>query len=441
MATAGTVWEVRPSSGSDGNGGGFDPTVTSPGTDYSQQNSAQITYTDLIIGGTTTQLTSVLNPFTSAHVGNVIQITSGSGFNVGFYIVVSVSGITATMHFSVGSAASTGGHGTLGGALANLTKLFTSSSGTTQASQGNVVYVNGTTTLTSTLNVTKASSGNFERIVIRGYGTTRNDGTNAIITTATNSTSLITCGGQGIEFRNLTLTNTAGTPAAGLIGNGSNVIQVTLRDCILSGFTLGVDGSSAGNFIRFYLIETEIKNCTSHGVNNGDSIIGIGAYIHNNGGDGLHISGNGEMIMINTVSANNTGIGFSDVGSGNFREMTFKQCIAYNNGSDGIKITQGSSTQGIIAVNNIIYNNAGFGINCAGVITPSSAPCTQLVQLNNAFGSNTSGNRNTNFPSDTSDLALTANPFNNAGTGDFSLNSTSGGGPVCSGAGWQSSII
>ena len=35
------VWEVRPGVGSDSNGGGFDPSVASPGTDYSQQNSAQ----------------------------------------------------------------------------------------------------------------------------------------------------------------------------------------------------------------------------------------------------------------------------------------------------------------------------------------------------------------------------------------------------------------
>ena len=44
--SAGVVWEVR-TTGDDTNGGGFDSTVTSPGTDYSQQTAAQITYTDL----------------------------------------------------------------------------------------------------------------------------------------------------------------------------------------------------------------------------------------------------------------------------------------------------------------------------------------------------------------------------------------------------------
>ncbi len=36
-----TVWEVRPTAGSDLNGGFFDPSVTSPGTDYSQQDAFQ----------------------------------------------------------------------------------------------------------------------------------------------------------------------------------------------------------------------------------------------------------------------------------------------------------------------------------------------------------------------------------------------------------------
>src|SRR5204862_226565 len=76
---AALVWEVR-TTGAGTNAGAFDPSVTSPGTDYSQQDAAQITYTDLVIGGTTTQLTSAANPFTSAHVGNTINVTGGTGF-------------------------------------------------------------------------------------------------------------------------------------------------------------------------------------------------------------------------------------------------------------------------------------------------------------------------------------------------------------------------
>jgi hypothetical protein len=85
--SSGVQWDVR-TGGSDSNGGGFDPTVSSPGTDYSQQNSPQVAFTDLVIGATTTHLTSALNPFTSLHVGNLVNIPSGlTGFTAGIYEV------------------------------------------------------------------------------------------------------------------------------------------------------------------------------------------------------------------------------------------------------------------------------------------------------------------------------------------------------------------
>src|SRR5437764_1232595 len=71
-------WEVR-STGNDGNGGAFNPFDTSPGTDFSQQDAAQFSYTDIVIAATTTNGTSVARPFSSVDVGNVINITAGAG--------------------------------------------------------------------------------------------------------------------------------------------------------------------------------------------------------------------------------------------------------------------------------------------------------------------------------------------------------------------------
>src|SRR6516225_9792456 len=119
FATATLVFDVR-TTGSDNNGGGFDSGVASPGTDYSQQDSAQIAYTDLVIGstGNENQLTSAANPFGSTSPGNVINISGGTGFQTGLYRILSVSGSTATMDQGVGTANSTGGTGNLGGAFA-----------------------------------------------------------------------------------------------------------------------------------------------------------------------------------------------------------------------------------------------------------------------------------------------------------------------------------
>src|SRR6185312_6209065 len=152
MSLAATVvWDVR-TTGSDTNGGGFDPGVTSPGTDYSQQNAAQVAFTDLVIGATTTQLTSAANPFTAAHVGNTINIISGKGFTTGRYEVLAVSGGIATMDRSVGTASSSGGTGNLGGGLATIA----AANGAAVAS--NTIYIKkGTYTLAAAVTVTLAT--------------------------------------------------------------------------------------------------------------------------------------------------------------------------------------------------------------------------------------------------------------------------------------------
>ncbi len=116
-----TVFEVH-QAGNDTNGGCF--ITGSSGTDFSQQNAAQVAYTDLVIDPVTnTNITSVGNPFGATDVGNCIRITGGTGFTTGLYYVVSVTTLVATLDRAVGTTSSTGGTGNLGGALATLTQL------------------------------------------------------------------------------------------------------------------------------------------------------------------------------------------------------------------------------------------------------------------------------------------------------------------------------
>lgn len=115
--TAAVEWDVW-TTGSDTNGGGF--AVGSGGTDRSQQAAAFKTYTDLVIDGTTnTDMTSAAQPFTSADIGNIVNITSGTGFTVQRVQIISIpSGVIARVDKSLGTLGSTGGNGKLGGALA-----------------------------------------------------------------------------------------------------------------------------------------------------------------------------------------------------------------------------------------------------------------------------------------------------------------------------------
>src|SRR6185369_13278746 len=57
------------------------PTNVKWGIDYSQQAAAKTSYTDLVIDGTTnTDFTSATTPVKPNILGNIINITSGTGF-------------------------------------------------------------------------------------------------------------------------------------------------------------------------------------------------------------------------------------------------------------------------------------------------------------------------------------------------------------------------
>jgi hypothetical protein len=129
---AGTIWEVR-TTGAATNGGAFNPLNAVPGTDRSQQDAAQFTYTDLVISGST--FTSAAFPFSSAERANVINITGGTGFTTGRYEILSVSGVTATLDRSPGTNGSTGGAGKLGGAVTDLATVGAA------VVPGNTVYI------------------------------------------------------------------------------------------------------------------------------------------------------------------------------------------------------------------------------------------------------------------------------------------------------------
>jgi hypothetical protein len=180
---ASVVWEVR-ATGSDSNGGGFDPLVldiySNPisGTDYSQQDSPQYTFGDVISDGTTT-ITSVTG-FSADMIGN--------GINIGgaVYIIMGLPDtFTATVSDAVPSSAGAGQTGKIGGAHAN--PNFTASvTGTS-----NKIYVKAKgSTPDYTINTYIASAnspsgaviGLPENATLEGYVTTRGDGTIGCVT-------------------------------------------------------------------------------------------------------------------------------------------------------------------------------------------------------------------------------------------------------------------
>ncbi len=425
MAFAATTeWDVQ-TTGSDAAGGGFD--TASSGTDRSQGAVFQA-YTDIVIDATTnTKISSAAHPFDATSVGNIINITAGTGFTVQRVQIVSQVAGLATCDKAVGTTSSTGGTGNLGGSL--LTVDFVTKN-TALFVAGNTLHIKaGTYTRTTTWIIdTSNNSGNLSII---GYQTTHNDGgTKPLITTATNSIKLIQMGAALYTLINLSFSNTASVRADGIWFGGTST-GPTVINCIFDGFVVALNGDNgAGGAAGFVLDGVEVKNCTSDGCRFWFPTWAHGCYFHANTGDGIQSSTTNPLSATYSLFVNNTGRGYGATGANSTLFAT--NCDFSNNTSDGIG--NGNAAMTLIVSNCIIYGNGGWGVNVAN--TGLSGNRFSLGRNNGYGGPNVSGNRRNNTFNQFGDITITSDPFTSSAGGDYSLNSTAGGGALCKVAGF-----
>jgi hypothetical protein len=453
--SAQSVWEVRPGSGSDTNGGGF--VAGASGTDFSQQNSANSggnnsSTTDGVAAGSTT-FVSASASFTAAIVGNIIYLSGGSGSLAA--VRRQVTGFTNATTITLDASVATGTGITMnvGGALATVAEAFNS------ATACNTVWIKntGTYTVTSTLSTSLqsgASNTGGTVFMVIGYGTTRGDATQVTWTTSTNSVNLVTFAmsasyGGGFLFRNINFTCTAGTPGAGLFvnNNGGRGVNFSVFSCRFSGFAIGISAQNFGNTndLSNILVEnTEITSCTGYGFENTAGIL-VNCYIHDNAGGGVFFWGNADPLMtfmlLRCTIYNNTGVGINSIGTGQpGYQLLVINCNLVSNTSKGINFDNtNNSGSGILFVENSIFtNNGDIAINSSLTLGGTDNLAT-FVGLNNAFYNNTGGNY-ANLSAQASDITLTGSPFNSPSTGDFSLNGTAGQGAACKGMGFQGTL-
>ncbi len=387
-----TVWEVR-ITGSNTNGGGY----SSGGTDYSQQDSAQLSVTDAACTGNTT-VTSATGGFTSAMIGNVMYLSSGPGW---YQITARTDTNTVTIDRNGPNAS--GMTANVGGALASLTTLVGPSAGTLKAwikygsyNQSTSAYFGG-------------NVGNHPNFVIEGYKTTRGDvplgADRPTITATAGSMSLIKIDRFGTAgIRNVIIDGNSQTSLNGLeFNNYSGNIQ-PLGFNLLAKNCTGY-GMAGGSFVY----------CEAHDCGDGIGSYSTGSfpclncYSHDNTGDGFEA---GQWV--NCISANNGGVGFHTFGNGSIDTMM--NCIAYSNAGGGASADGGNCSQ--VTVGGIYAGNTGYGL--AGVGYYSRV----------AFGypANTSGQVDSNRMNLGDNITLTADPFVDAANGDYNLNNTAGGG-------------
>ena len=228
------VWEIR-TSGAATNGGGY----TSGGTDYTLQDAAQLTLSDLASDGAGTGISSVTGGFTAAMIGNIIQITgAGDGFTLGFYEVTAYTDTNNITIDRTAGATKTGGTGSVGGCLANISDMSAQVA-------GNTIYLKSTGTYTLGANFTAAVAGTGAlSISWIGYTTTRGDGGKAVI--ACGAYYMKMSGGfQGVD--SLDISGTSGVVVYG--GYQGSVRNCKINNTSVTADRVAYQAQSAGSFL------------------------------------------------------------------------------------------------------------------------------------------------------------------------------------------------
>ena len=436
--------------GSDSNAGWFDASVGSPGTNEAL-NAAGTSYTDIIVGATTTQATSVLHPFTSTThgPGNSLWITSGTGCTTGIYVMNSQSGGTATFSASLGTAASVC-TGVLGGGLLTICGTYSSGcqTGAYHWAQSNVNYltvinVKQGTYQIGTVTIQNINGANLTILPseIFGYTTTPGDwGTTRPVITTTGTVPVVQFKGDGQPFFNNYLFNVV-----------LQTTSVTYGNCLVYHYQTGVDGlqavnvkfdhsaggtSAAGICVRNSNggLEVLINGCEfsmgSNDVgyedqgNNNSGVTAIPSVITHSwfhgGAYGIwddNVAGNQFWLIDHSAfSSNGYGV-YQQNGSGFAASITYSDF--YDNTTANVQLNN-NALYWLEDVGNIMYGGT-YGFNTGGGIGPGFQ-----YGASNAFGGVTTDYYGP-IPSShwgNADVALgSCQPFNAPSSGDFSLSS------------------
>jgi hypothetical protein len=424
--------------GDDSFGGGFNQHRTNGGfsawaglgTDRSNASSAFVVLDGATItasnGGTGATITISGYTVVTADLGNYVKITAGTNFTAGTYEITAVNtgSNTWTLDTNCTSGAGSAMVGKMGGSR------LTIASAVAVAVASQVINIkSGTYTLTSAIAWSSKGLG------FSGFGTTKHDyGTRPLITTATNSTVLFApTSGFGVRyiFSNMSFSNTAVTRANGMTaGQGTFILDT----CLFDGFVAAIDPTAVASIEYQIWTNCEIKNCTVNSTTSGavwsnpnDSnhcgLVMRNCFVHDNTGNGIYLkSQNLGFSLQNCLITNNGTNGVKcDVSQ---PQGHIIRCTIANNTTNGLNFTAG---MGAVQIEeNIFYGNtttgilAAFGSGTDYIILP-------LFYRNNAFGSNGT-NVTTGVTTGTNPITLTADPFTNAASKDYTLNSTVGGG-------------
>jgi hypothetical protein len=444
------VFEVRVNGHTD-NPGGFDPGDASPGTDYSQQDAAQViidnsTVTGASVGaGASAILQLTGHTVTAADRANFVRFTGGTSVTQGIYKITAVDTVnnrwTLDRNFCTG--ATTNPTARMGGAVASIGRICNVAPG------GSLIWIanDGVHLFSSTVAgaansaivFTTAAAGSNRALVIRGYDAVRGDtGTMPVLRANLNSQTIFNGAGSGSEIvlENLDFDGNSGsftgTQGLGLAGD----IGFIARDCVIRNCSIGVNGNAGitkiflrcrftGNATaitsqQVYCVECVFDANTATATIQATGVFKRCLFFGNMGGTAVITAGTGVTRHFLIVD----------------------QCVidcagqTLSAGNAGVLLNRAVDTAGTMLVYNTVMVNSnryGFrGGSTAGVGNNKS----NRVYLFNCAGYNNAGGDYDSIIENSGFIALSADPFTDSASRDYSLNDAAGGGALLKSAGW-----
>ena len=381
---AAITWEFRTTAtGSMVNGGGFKTGAT--GTNYSLQDAAQLNLTDLACLNTTTNLTSVTGGFTAAMVGNVIHITAGTQFTVGWYEITAVTDANTAVIDRTAAVAgqnATGGTGYVGGALSLNSTL--DDEFFDQLVAGQIVYFQkGTYTLGETTSMASTGTTTLP-IKFIGYNSTRDD-----VCTGLNR-PIIDSSVGGYRF---TFSNWAHIKNIHFIGNSNFTVTLGSSNTIVNCKINNISTANSGYYALGVSSECLVFNCEAiaiygRAISAGSGYCCIyGCYVHNSD-VGIYCANNYTRI-INNIIANNMTYGIKIAGA---------VSSAYGNTIYGSEWKVGTGIDCAALYDNEFINN-----NIYGFVTGTSCTAADkqtYMDYNNIYNCTTPVNNHTELAND-----------------------------------------
>lgn len=310
-----SVWRVR-IQGNYLNGGAFDPVIVDAGTDYTDQDAAQLTLTDVTTSAASAVISSATGGFTAAMIGNAVRIASGTNFTAGTYFIVAVSDTnSATLDRACTTAAGSSGTLRVGGAKASV-----STPSIHGAVSGNVVMIRG--------------QGSNDPVDIDYGSVLVNSGSN-ISYVGYNGRPKLSHNGRcfylvSVTVKNLFFVQVSSANTEGAVSVGSGGPAAVAVNCVFD--TAGYDTQATNNYLLVNclvmnsgvqttttrtsvnlsmgggVINSHIKDQRGNGINvvPGHSSGVVGSIIQNCSGHGIVVGANGANPYTGTVITNNT---------------------------------------------------------------------------------------------------------------------------------------